>query len=64
VHLKKRILHSIPRVRDLATHGSHETTKEKEKNKLDDGSGLQQVSKDEKWWMICHALYVFPQSFL
>jgi len=29
-------------------HGSHEITKEKEKNKLDDGGGLQQVAKDER----------------
>jgi len=36
-------LHSIPRVRELATHGSHEITKEKEKNELCDGGGLQRV---------------------
>jgi len=28
-------LHSIPRRRKLATHGSHENTKEKEKKDLD-----------------------------
>jgi len=36
-------------VRGLDTHSSHEITKEKEKNKLDDGGGLQQISKDDKW---------------
>jgi len=51
-------------VRDLATHGSHEITKEKEKNKLDDGGGLQQVSKDERRRMMGNAFYVCPQSFL
>jgi len=45
-------------------HGSHEITKEKEKNKLDDDGGHQQVSKDESWCMICDALYVCPPSFL
>jgi len=33
-------LHSIPRVRNLVTHGSLEITKEKEKNKLDDSGNL------------------------
>jgi len=27
-------LHPIPRIRELATHGNHEITKEKEKEKI------------------------------
>ena len=46
--IKVENLHLIPRRKNLATHGSHESTKQKWKEKILIAKVFQKM--DRKWW--------------